>query len=43
MSKDDSIKSVIIEDNKYKVIVFCCFKCFENKNDWKQKYIKKRY
>ena len=48
---DDSIKSIILHGDESRIIKFCSFKCFEDKNDWnkfkakrvrkKQKKIKK--
>lgn len=38
---DDSIKSIIFHDNESRIIKFCSFKCFENKNDWDKFKIKK--
>jgi hypothetical protein len=31
---DDSIKSIILHGDESRIIKFCSFKCFENKNDW---------
>ena len=41
---DDSIKSVVMHGNESRIIKFCSFKCFEDKNDWKKfkKKMKKR-
>jgi hypothetical protein len=30
----DSIKSIILHGDESRIIKFCSFKCFENKNDW---------
>jgi hypothetical protein len=38
---DDSIKSIIYHNDESRIIKFCSFKCFENKNDWKKYKIKK--
>ena len=38
---DDSIKSIIFHNNESRIIKFCSFKCFENKNDWNKYKIKK--
>jgi hypothetical protein len=38
---DDSIKTIIKHDDESRIIKFCSFKCFENKNDWK-KFKKKK-
>ena len=42
---DDSIKSVILHGDESRIIKFCSFKCFEDKNDWnkfKAKRVKKK-
>lgn len=39
---DDGIKSIIIHNNESRIIKFCSFKCFENKNDWKNHKTKKQ-
>jgi hypothetical protein len=31
---DDSIKSIILHNDKSRIIKFCSFQCFEDKNDW---------
>jgi hypothetical protein len=31
---DDSIKSIILHGDESRIINFCSFKCFEDKNDW---------
>jgi hypothetical protein len=31
---DDSIKSIILHGEESRIIKFCSFKCFEDKNDW---------
>ncbi len=38
---DDSIKSLILHGDESRIIKFCSFKCFENKNDW-SKFKKKK-
>ena len=39
---DDSIKSIILHGDQSRIVKFCSFKCFENKNDWdKFKKVKK--
>lgn len=38
---DDSIKSLIMHNDESRIIKFCSFKCFENKNDWNKYKIKK--
>ena len=37
---DDSIKSVVMHGNESRIIKFCSFQCFEDKNDW-EKFKKK--
>lgn len=37
---DDSIKSIVLHDDESRIIKFCSFKCFENKNDWNKFKIK---
>ena len=37
---DDSIKSVILHGDESRIIKFCSFKCFEDKNDWNKFKIK---
>jgi hypothetical protein len=39
---DDSIKTIIRHGNENKIIKFCSFACFENKNDWKKPPKKKK-
>jgi hypothetical protein len=31
---DDSLKSVILDNNESRIIKFCSYKCFEKKEDW---------
>ena len=38
---DDSIKSIILHGDQSRIVKFCSFKCFENKNDWDKFKIKK--
>ena len=38
---DDSIKSLIYHNDESRIIQFCSFKCFENKNDWDKYKIKR--
>lgn len=38
---DDSIKSIIFHNDESRIIKFCSFKCFEDKNDWNKFKIKK--
>jgi hypothetical protein len=38
---NDSIKSIIFHNNESRIIKFCSFKCFEDKNDWSKFKIKK--
>ena len=39
---DDSIKTIIRHGDENKIIKFCSFACFENKNDWKKPPKKKK-
>jgi len=39
---DDGIKSIIMHGDESRIIKFCSFKCFENKNDWKKYKAKKQ-
>ena len=38
---DDSIKTVVHHNDESRIIKFCSFKCFENKDDWQKYKIKK--
>jgi hypothetical protein len=38
---DESIKSIILNGDESRIIKFCSFKCFENKNDWNKFKAKK--
>jgi hypothetical protein len=38
---DDSIKSIIFHNDESKIIKFCSFKCFEDKDDWNKFKIKR--
>lgn len=38
---DDSIKSIVFHDDESRIIKFCSFKCFEDKNDWNKFKIKR--
>lgn len=39
---DDGIKSIIMHGDESRIIKFCSFKCFEDKNDWKKYKAKKQ-
>jgi hypothetical protein len=38
---DDSIKTIIRHENESRIIKFCSFKCFEDKDDWNKFKMKK--